>query len=69
MNRKQIIIGVILLVSIASITFLAINNKNKKTEDKKESPVENGIIKDDIELENITFSHVKLNWMEKRILF
>lgn len=60
MNKKQIIIGVILLVSIASITFLVINNKNKKTEDKKESPVENGTIKDDIELENITFTDVKL---------
>lgn len=69
MNKKQIIVGAILLVMIASMIIMLVNNHNKKVEDKKESTVENGTIGKDIEIENITFSHVKLNWMEKRILF
>ena len=62
MNKKQIIIGVILLISITSMIILIVNNNKKRVEEKKQSTVENGAIGKDIEIENITFTDVKLKY-------
>ena len=62
MKKKQIIIGVILLISIVSMIILIVNNNKKRVEEKKQSTIENGTVQKDIEIENITFSDVKLKY-------
>lgn len=63
MKKNIIIIGGILLVSITSI-ILIVGNQKKKAELKKESTVDNGTVKETIEVEGITFSKTKLSYKD-----
>lgn len=61
MKNKIIIIGGVLLVSITSI-ILIVGNQRKKAEFKKESTVDNGAVKETIEVDGILFSKTKLSY-------
>lgn len=62
MKRKQIIIGVILFISVASVIFIGINNNKKRVEKKTESTIKDGTIQNDVEIESLNFSNIKLTY-------
>ncbi len=62
MKKKQIIIGVILLISIASMIILIVNNNKKRIEKKTESTIEDGAVQNDVEIQSLNFSNIKLTY-------